>query len=134
MRALYLILPILGILAIAYHLANGIWSFFSMGWGLTVSKSAIGWLERVSILVFVCLLVIGLTATLIGTIDTSRQSHDSVLQRIEAAGTNVTFTTLARLCEGFGVEAAALLKAAPKPRKRRPGRPAGVKARATRTR
>jgi hypothetical protein len=36
-----------------------------------------------------CLLVIGLTTTLIGTIDTSRQSQDAVLQRIEATSSEL---------------------------------------------
>ena len=53
---------ILGVLAIAYHLANGLWSFLSMGWGLTVSKSGIAWMERVSLLLFVALLAIGWAA------------------------------------------------------------------------
>jgi succinate dehydrogenase / fumarate reductase, cytochrome b subunit len=57
-----LLVYILGVLAIAYHLANGLWSFFTMGWGLAVSKSAIGWLERVAILTFLCLLAIGWAA------------------------------------------------------------------------
>ncbi len=34
----------------------------------------------------------------------------SFLQRIEGAGTNLTFTTLARLCDGFEVDARQLLK------------------------
>jgi succinate dehydrogenase / fumarate reductase cytochrome b subunit len=54
-----LVVYILGVLAIAYHLANGLWSFMTMGWGITVSKSGMRWLERVSILFFVVLLVIG---------------------------------------------------------------------------
>src|SRR5260221_4387828 len=53
---------VLGILAIAYHLANGLWSFLSMGWGLTVSKSGIAWMERVSLLLFFVLLAIGWAA------------------------------------------------------------------------
>jgi succinate dehydrogenase / fumarate reductase cytochrome b subunit len=53
---------ILGVLAIAYHLANGLWSFLSMGWGLTVSKSALSWMEKVSLLFFFVLLVIGWAA------------------------------------------------------------------------
>jgi succinate dehydrogenase / fumarate reductase cytochrome b subunit len=54
-----LVVYILGILAIAYHLANGVWSFSTMGWGFAVSKSAQAWLERLAIIVFVVLLVIG---------------------------------------------------------------------------
>jgi succinate dehydrogenase / fumarate reductase cytochrome b subunit len=57
-----LVVYILGVLAIAYHLANGLWSFFSMGWGVTISKSAIGWLEKVAILTFLVLLGIGWAA------------------------------------------------------------------------
>ena len=53
---------VLGILAIAYHLANGLWSFLTMGWGVTVSKSGMRWLERVSVLFFLVLLVIGWSA------------------------------------------------------------------------
>jgi succinate dehydrogenase / fumarate reductase cytochrome b subunit len=53
---------ILGVLGIAYHLANGLWSFMTMGWGITVSKSGIRWMERVSILFFFLLLVIGWAA------------------------------------------------------------------------
>jgi succinate dehydrogenase cytochrome b subunit len=54
-----LIVYILGVLAIAYHLANGVWSFATMGWGIAVSKSAQAWLERLALLVFVVLLGIG---------------------------------------------------------------------------
>ena len=57
-----LLVYVLGVLAIAYHLANGLWSFFAMGWGLAVSKSAIRWLERIAIVVFVILLAIGWAA------------------------------------------------------------------------
>jgi succinate dehydrogenase / fumarate reductase cytochrome b subunit len=53
---------VLGVLAIAYHLANGLWSFLTMGWGVTVSKSGMAWLERISILFFLVLLAIGWTA------------------------------------------------------------------------
>src|SRR4051812_7535585 len=53
---------ILGVLAIAYHLANGLWSFLSMGWGMTVSKSGIAWMERIALLLFVVLLAIGWAA------------------------------------------------------------------------
>ena len=57
-----LVVYVLGVLGIAYHLANGFWSFMTMGWGGAVSKSGIRWMERVSILVFVVLLVIGCAA------------------------------------------------------------------------
>lgn len=52
---------VLGVLAIAYHLANGLWSF-AMGWGLAVSKSALAWAERLAIVVFIALLAIGWAA------------------------------------------------------------------------
>jgi succinate dehydrogenase / fumarate reductase cytochrome b subunit len=57
-----LIVYILGTLAIAYHLANGLWSFLSMGWGVAVSKSALSWMEKVSLLFFFVLLAIGWAA------------------------------------------------------------------------
>jgi succinate dehydrogenase / fumarate reductase, cytochrome b subunit len=57
-----LIVYLLGVLGISYHLANGLWSFTTMGWGITVSKSGIRWIERVSILLFVALLIIGFAA------------------------------------------------------------------------
>ena len=50
---------LLGTLAIAYHLGNGLWSFATMGWGAAVSKSAQGWFERLAVLVFVVFLAIG---------------------------------------------------------------------------
>ena len=53
------IVYVLGVLAIAYHLANGLWSFLTMGWGVTVSKSGMAWLERISIAFFLILLAIG---------------------------------------------------------------------------
>jgi succinate dehydrogenase / fumarate reductase cytochrome b subunit len=57
-----LIVYVLGVLAIAYHLANGLWSFLSMGWGVTVSKSGIAWMEKISLLLFFVLLAIGWAA------------------------------------------------------------------------
>jgi succinate dehydrogenase / fumarate reductase cytochrome b subunit len=57
-----LLVYLLGVLGIAYHLANGLWSFLSMGWGVAVSKSGIAWLERVSVLFFFVLLGIGWAA------------------------------------------------------------------------
>jgi succinate dehydrogenase / fumarate reductase cytochrome b subunit len=56
------IVYLLGTLAISYHLANGLWSFLSMGWGLTVSKSSMAWMEKLSLLFFLVLLVIGWAA------------------------------------------------------------------------
>src|SRR5207245_6642252 len=53
---------ILGVVGIAYHLANGLWSFMTMGWGITVSKSGMRWLERLSIAFFVLLLALGWAA------------------------------------------------------------------------
>ena len=57
-----LIVYILGVVGIAYHLANGLWSFMTMGWGITVSKSGMKWLERLSIAFFVLLLALGWAA------------------------------------------------------------------------
>jgi succinate dehydrogenase / fumarate reductase cytochrome b subunit len=56
------IVYVLGTLAIAYHLANGLWSFLSMGWGITASKSALAWMEKVSVLFFLVLLAVGWAA------------------------------------------------------------------------
>ena len=49
---------ILGILGIAYHLANGLWSF-AMGWGIAVGKTALDWMERISFALFFVLLALG---------------------------------------------------------------------------
>jgi succinate dehydrogenase / fumarate reductase, cytochrome b subunit len=46
---------VLGTLGVAYHLANGIFTF-SMGWGLTVSQAALRRVERGSFALFVILL------------------------------------------------------------------------------
>jgi succinate dehydrogenase / fumarate reductase, cytochrome b subunit len=54
-----LVVYILGVLAIAYHLGNGLWSFATMGWGIAVSKSAQTWFERLALIVFLVLLAIG---------------------------------------------------------------------------
>ncbi len=53
-----LVVYLLGTLAVAYHLANGLWSF-AMGWGITVGKSALDWMERVSMAAFVLFLALG---------------------------------------------------------------------------
>ncbi len=52
---------VLGVLAIAYHLANGLWSF-AMGWGITVSKRGLAWAERIAFVVFMALLAVGWSA------------------------------------------------------------------------
>src|SRR5712664_3398309 len=52
---------VLGVLAIAYHLANGLWSF-AMGWGITVSKRGLAWAERIAFVVFMALLTVGWSA------------------------------------------------------------------------
>jgi len=54
-----LLVYVLGILAISYHLANGLWSFATMGWGIAVSKSAQAWFERLALVVFFVLLAVG---------------------------------------------------------------------------
>ena len=46
-----------------------------------------------------------------------------VYQRIEAGSTNVTFTTLGRICEAYSVDPATLLASAPLVQKRPRGRP-----------
>jgi succinate dehydrogenase / fumarate reductase, cytochrome b subunit len=53
-----LVVYILGVLGIAYHLANGLQTF-AMGWGLVSSKRALRRLEGVSIAVMVTLLALG---------------------------------------------------------------------------
>ena len=47
-------------------------------------------------------------------------------QRTEAGGTNLTFTTLARVVEGFGLDVGALFVPATPLQKRPPGRPRKV--------
>jgi len=53
-----IVVYVLGTLAVAYHLANGLWSF-AMGWGLAVSKAALAWMERLAVIAFIALLAIG---------------------------------------------------------------------------
>jgi len=53
-----LVVYILGVLGVAYHLANGLQTF-AMGWGLVSSKRALRRLEGFSIAVMVTLLVLG---------------------------------------------------------------------------
>ena len=43
---------VLGTLAIAYHLGNGLWSF-AMGWGFAVSKTALAWMQRLAVAAFI---------------------------------------------------------------------------------
>lgn len=52
---------LLGTLGIAYHLANGLWSF-AMGWGIAVGKTALDWMERISFAMFFVLLALGWSA------------------------------------------------------------------------
>lgn len=53
-----LIVYLLGVLGVAYHLANGLQTF-AMGWGLVSSRAALRRLEKVVILAFVVLLAMG---------------------------------------------------------------------------
>jgi succinate dehydrogenase / fumarate reductase, cytochrome b subunit len=53
-----LVVYILGVLGVAYHLANGIQTF-AMGWGLVSSRGALKRLEKVVILAFILLLAMG---------------------------------------------------------------------------
>jgi transcriptional regulator with XRE-family HTH domain len=49
-----------------------------------------------------------------------------VFQCVEAAKTNITATTIARLADGFGVDPQDLLAPLPPPPRRKPGRPRRV--------
>ncbi|MCL2777663.1 MAG: succinate dehydrogenase [Polyangiaceae bacterium] len=49
---------VLGILGVAYHLANGLHTF-CMGWGVVSSRAALNRLNAVAAIVFVCLLAMG---------------------------------------------------------------------------
>jgi succinate dehydrogenase / fumarate reductase, cytochrome b subunit len=53
-----LVVYVLGVLGVAYHLANGLHSF-AMGWGIVTSRSALRKLEGVTIATFVVLLGLG---------------------------------------------------------------------------
>ncbi len=53
-----LVVYILGVLGVAYHLANGLQTF-SMGWGVVSSRRALKKLEAVVLLTFVILLAMG---------------------------------------------------------------------------
>lgn len=53
-----LIVYILGVLGVAYHLANGLQTF-AMGWGLVSSRGALKRLEKVVIVSFLVLLAMG---------------------------------------------------------------------------
>ncbi len=48
----------LGVLGVAYHLANGVWQF-SIGWGLTTSQRGMDRVQWMSYALFVILLVMG---------------------------------------------------------------------------
>ena len=56
-----LVVYLLGTLGVAYHLANGVFTF-AMGWGLCASRPALRRLERLSILFFVVLLAMSWAA------------------------------------------------------------------------
>lgn len=56
-----LIVYVLGVLGIAYHLANGL-STFMMGWGLVASRRALRKLDVLVVIVFVALLAMGWAA------------------------------------------------------------------------
>jgi succinate dehydrogenase / fumarate reductase cytochrome b subunit len=55
---LTLIVYILGILGVAYHLANGVWQF-AIGWGITTSEKGMKRVQVLSYVLFVALLVMG---------------------------------------------------------------------------
>jgi succinate dehydrogenase/fumarate reductase cytochrome b subunit (b558 family) len=56
---LILLFYALGIVAVAFHFANGIWSF-SITWGIVTTESAQKRLARLTLLIFVALSVVGL--------------------------------------------------------------------------
>ncbi|MBX3185871.1 MAG: succinate dehydrogenase [Labilithrix sp.] len=56
-----LVVYVLGVLGVAYHLANGLHSFL-MGWGVVTSRRALRKLEGLSLATFVVLLTMGLSA------------------------------------------------------------------------
>ena len=56
-----LLVYVLGVLGVAYHLANGIHTF-TMGWGIVASRRALRKLDVVTILLFALLLVMGWAA------------------------------------------------------------------------
>lgn len=53
-----LLVYVLGVLGVAYHLANGVQTF-AMGWGIVTSQSALRRLEKSIILLFLLLLAMG---------------------------------------------------------------------------
>lgn len=53
-----LVVYVLGVLGIAYHLANGVQTF-TMGWGIVTSQSALRRLEKLIVLLFLVLLGMG---------------------------------------------------------------------------
>lgn len=56
-----LLVYVLGVLGVAYHLANGVQSF-SMGWGIVTSRAALRRMEKGIVLLFVVLLGMGWAA------------------------------------------------------------------------
>lgn len=58
---LTLVIYLLGVLGVAYHLANGIWQF-SIGWGVVTSERGMRRMESLSYFVFLILLTMGYAA------------------------------------------------------------------------
>ena len=56
-----LVVYILGVLGVAYHLANGL-ETFAMGWGVVSSRRALKHLDCLGVAVFVAILVLGLAS------------------------------------------------------------------------
>ena len=52
---------ILGVLGVAYHLANGVWQF-SIGWGMTTSEKGMQRMQTLSFIFFIVLLAMGFGA------------------------------------------------------------------------
>jgi succinate dehydrogenase / fumarate reductase cytochrome b subunit len=48
----------LGVLGVAYHLANGVWQF-SIGWGIATTERGMKRVQVLSYVLFIALLVMG---------------------------------------------------------------------------
>jgi succinate dehydrogenase / fumarate reductase cytochrome b subunit len=55
---LTLFVYILGVLGVAYHLANGVWQF-SIGWGIATTERGMKRVQVLSYVLFIALLVMG---------------------------------------------------------------------------